>query len=109
MKNWFEKVDIMWRISGKGSYQKRHISGRQIVTIAICDLCRTPDLDINNSRIKVYLEKWRNVLFMDDLKIFANSERKVNGLFPTLQIFSNDTAMELGMKNHSVFVFNEEN
>ena len=109
MKNWFEKVDIMWRISGKGSYQKRHISGRQIVTIAICDLCRTPGPDINNNRTKVYLEKWRKVLFMDDLKIFANSERKVNGLVPTLQIFSNDTAMELGMKNHSVFVFNEEN
>ena len=107
MKNWFEKVDIMWRISGKGLYQKRHISGRQIVTIAICDLC--PDININNSRTKVYLEKWRKVLFMDDLKIFVNSERKVNGLVPTLQIFSNDTAMELGMKNHSVFVFNEEN
>ena len=74
------------------------------MTIAICDLCRTPDLDINNSRINVYLEKWRNVLFMDDLKIFANSERKVSGLVPTLQIFSNDTAMELGMKNHCVCI-----
>ena len=47
----------MWRISGKGWYQKRHISGRQFVTIAICDLYDTSEPDIKESGIRVYLEK----------------------------------------------------
>ena len=35
---------------------------------------------------------------MDDLKIFANSEREVNGLVSTAQILSNDIGMEFGIK-----------
>ena len=77
------KLDIMWRISGKCWYQKRHISGRQFVTFAICDLYDNPDPDIKKSKIRVYLkngEKLNHLLFMDDLKIFGKSERKVNWL-----------------------------
>ena len=43
------KVDIIWRISGKDSYQKRHISGKQFITIACCDLYDTPDPGIKKS------------------------------------------------------------
>ena len=51
----------MWRISGKCWYQKRHISWRQFVTIAICTWHDTLDPDIKKSKIRVYLEKWRKV------------------------------------------------
>ena len=35
---------------------------------------------------------------MDELKIFAKSEREINGLISTVQILSNDTGMEFGIK-----------
>ena len=53
----------------------------------------TPEPDIKKRKIRVYLEKWRKVeptFVMDDLKIFAKSEREVNGLVSTVQILSND-------------------
>ena len=56
----------------------------------------TPDPDVKKSKIRVYLEKYRKVeppLFMVDLKIFAKSERGVNGLVSTIQILSNDIGM----------------
>ena len=43
-------------------------------------------------------EKLNHLLFMDDLKIFAKSEREINGLISTVQILSNDTGMEFGIK-----------
>ena len=41
---------------------------------------------------------------MDDLKIFAKSEREVNGLVSTVQILSNDTGMEFGIKKCGALV-----
>ena len=35
---------------------------------------------------------------MGDLKIFAKSEREVNGLISTVQLLSNDIEMEFGKK-----------
>lgn len=43
-------------------------------------------------------EKLKHFLFMDGLKIFAKSEREVNGLASTMQMFSDDTGMEFGIK-----------
>ena len=43
-------------------------------------------------------EKLNHLLFMDDLKIFAKSEREVNGLVSTAQILSNCIGMEFGIK-----------
>ena len=39
---------------------------------------------------------------MDDLKIFAKSEREVNGLVSTVEMFSNDTGMEFCIKKFGV-------
>ena len=41
---------------------------------------------------------------MDDLKIFAQSQREVNELISTVQMFSNDIGMEFGIKKCGVFV-----
>ena len=41
---------------------------------------------------------------MDDLKIFAKSEREINGLISTVQILSNDIGMEFGIKKCGVLV-----
>ena len=38
------------------------------------------------------------LLFMDDLKIFAKSDCEINGLVSTVQILSNDIEMEFGIK-----------
>ena len=39
---------------------------------------------------------------MDDLKIFAKSEREINGLVSTIQILSKDIGMEFGIKKCGV-------
>ena len=49
-------------------------------------------------------EKLNHRLFMDDLKIFAKSEREVNGLISTEQILNNDIGMEFGTKRYGVLV-----
>ena len=49
-------------------------------------------------------EKLNRLLFMDDLKIFAKSERKINGLISIVQILSNDIGMEFGIKKYDVLV-----
>ena len=36
---------------------------------------------------------------MDDLNIFAKSEREVSGLVSTVQILSNDIGTEFGIRN----------
>ena len=41
-------------------------------------------------------EKLNHLLFTNDLMIFAKSDREVNGLVSTVQILSNNIAMELG-------------
>ena len=67
----------------------------------------TPEPDIKKRKIRVYLEKWRKVkptFVMDDLKIFAKSEREVNGLVSTVQILSNDIGMEFGIKKCGALV-----
>ena len=47
-------------------------------------------------------EKLNNLLFMDDLKIFAKSECGINRLISTVQILSNDIGIEFGMKKCGV-------
>ena len=49
-------------------------------------------------------EKLNHFLFIDDLKIFAKSEREINGLISTVQILSNDIGMEFGIKKFGVLV-----
>ena len=41
---------------------------------------------------------------MDDLKIFAKSNREINGLVSTVQILTNDIGMEFGTKKCGVLV-----
>ena len=43
-------------------------------------------------------ENLNYLLLMDDLKIFAKSNREVNGLILIEEILNNDTALEFGMK-----------
>ena len=97
----------MWRISGKCWYQKGHISGRQFLTIDICDLYDTPDLILRKVRSGYTLkngETLNHLLFKDDLKIFAKSDCEINGLVSTVQILSNDIEMEFGIKRSGELV-----
>ena len=84
-----------------------HISGRPFVTISICDLYDIPEPDIKKTKIRIYLQKSKKLelpLLMDDLKIFAKSEREIKGLVSTVQILSKDIGMEFGIKKCGVLV-----
>ena len=48
------------------------------------------------------------MLFMDDLKIFAQSDHEVNGLVSTVHIFSKDIGIEFGIKKCGVLVMRRE-
>ena len=43
-------------------------------------------------------EKLNHLLFMDDLKIYGKSEREINALVSTVELFSTDVGMEFGTK-----------
>ena len=49
-------------------------------------------------------EKLNHLLLMNDSKIFARCERKVNGLVSTIQILSNDVGMVFWIKKCGILV-----
>ena len=44
-------------------------------------------------------EKINHLLFMDDLKLYEESENEIKGLVSTVEVFSQDIGMEFGIKN----------
>ena len=48
--------------------------------------------------------KINHLLFMDDLKLYARSERELDSLVQTVRIFSDDIGMEFGMDKCAVLV-----
>ena len=42
-----------------------------------------------------------NLLFMDDLKLFANNEKEIDSLVQTVRIFSDDIGMKFGLEKCS--------
>ena len=42
-------------------------------------------------------DKLNHLIFIDDLKVFAKDEREINFLLSTVQMFSNDIEIELGI------------
>ena len=49
-------------------------------------------------------EKLNHLLFMDDLKIYGKSEREINSLVSTVELFSTDVGMEFGTKKCGTLV-----
>ena len=49
-------------------------------------------------------QKLNHLLFMDDLKLYAKSERELDSLIQTLRIFSDDVGMVFGLGRCSVLV-----
>ena len=48
--------------------------------------------------------KIQHLLFMDDLKLFGKSEDKIDSLVQTVELFSEDTGMEFGLKKCGVLL-----
>ena len=53
--------------------------------------------------------KLNHLLFMDDLKIYGKSEREINGLVSTVEIFSNNIGMEFGAKKCGTLILKRGN
>ena len=51
-------------------------------------------------------EKFSHLLFMEDLKLYGKSENEMKGLVPTVEVFSQDMGMELGIKKCGVIIMN---
>ena len=49
-------------------------------------------------------QKLNNLLFMDDLKLYAKSERELNSLIQTVRIFSDDVGTVFGLDKCAVLV-----
>ena len=47
-------------------------------------------------------QKVNNLLFMDDLKLYASNEKSLESLIQTVRVFSNDIWMEFGVKKCAV-------
>jgi len=52
--------------------------------------------------------KVNHLVFMDDLKLSGKSEDQIDSLVQTVQLFSEDTGMEFGLKKCAWCVVNEK-
>ena len=43
-------------------------------------------------------EEINHLLFMDDLKLYGESENEIKGLVSTAEVFNQDTGMQFGIK-----------
>ena len=53
-------------------------------------------------------EKTPNLLFMDNLKLYAKSERYLDSFVQTVHVFSSDLGMEYGVKKCTMVVIRRE-
>ena len=51
-------------------------------------------------------ENINHLLFTDDLKLYGKSENEIKRLLPTVEVFSKDIVMEIGIKKHGVITMN---
>ena len=49
-------------------------------------------------------EKINHVLYMDDLKLYAKSEKELDSLIQTVRVFSKDIGMQFGIEKCSTLV-----
>ena len=49
-------------------------------------------------------QKLNHLLFMDDLKLYAKSEKELNSLIQTVRMFSDDVGMVFGLEKCAVLV-----
>ena len=52
-------------------------------------------------------EKIKDLLFMDDLKLYSRSEKGLDSLIQTVRIFSEDIGMEFGIEKCTMLVMEE--
>ena len=52
-------------------------------------------------------DKINNLLYMDDLKIFAKEEAGLDALIQTVRVFSSDIGMDFGLENCAVVIMKE--
>ena len=71
-----------------------------VVLIALSIILNKTDLEYETSRN----QKLNHLLFMDDLKLYAKSERELNFLFQIVRIFSDDVGMIFGLDKCAVLV-----
>ena len=55
------------------------------------------------------LTRLNQLLFMDDLKLFARPHDQIDSLVNIVYTFSDDTGMAFEIKNAGFYYFNEEN
>ena len=99
MKNWNASLTSCGEYLANVDIRRDIFQGDSLspLLFVICMIPLTQILRKVNSRYTLKdEERLDQVLFMDDLKIFAKSEREVNGLVSTVQILSNDIGMEFG-------------
>ena len=49
-------------------------------------------------------EKINHLLFMDDLKLYSRSEKRLNSLVQTVRVFSEDVGMKFGIEKCAMLV-----
>ena len=52
-------------------------------------------------------EKINHLLFMDELKLYGKSENEIERLVSTVEVFSQDIGMEIGVKKCDMITMNK--
>ena len=107
MKNWNTNLTSCGEYLANIDIRRVIFQGDSLSPILFV-ICMTPLIQMLKKVISCFTlkngEKLNHFLFVDALKIFAKSERKVNGLALTVQILSNNTGIKLGIKKCGLLV-----
>ena len=95
------RTNVLWRKYWISKNKERDISRTLIIAITICCSANTK----RKARFAYeFQEKINHLLFMDDLKLYAKSERGLDSLVQTVHVFSSDIGMEFGVKKCAMLV-----
>ena len=89
-------------VLGEGSFKENSFSPLHfvVVLIPLLIILNKTDLGYVTSRN----QKLNHLLFMDDLKLYAKSERELDSLIQTVRIFSDNVGMVFGLDKCAVLV-----
>ena len=61
-------------------------------------------IHLGRRREKYFLNKFFNLLFRDDLKLYRKSKNEIKGLVSTVEVLSKYIGMEFGIKKCGVII-----
>ena len=88
---------------GEVEIKRGNLSRRFFIPFSICFSIDSIKFDLKKGECNIYeFSESREILFMDDLKLYSRSEKELDSLIQTVCVFSKDIGMEFGMEKGKI-------